>query len=101
MSYSGFITDITPNPSGGKCCRCLSCVAPTASATIVWAGPYGTGAGPPDPAWTSTLPNVARWLYETTGDARVAEDNYGAVVRWLTFYADEAHASSTPGLIVK
>ena len=63
------------------------------------AGPYGTGAGPPDPAWTSTLPNVARWLYETTGDARVAEDNYGAVVRWLTFYSDEAHASSTPGLI--
>jgi alpha-L-rhamnosidase len=38
MSYSGFITDITPNPS---------------------AGPFGTGSGPPDPAWTSALPNIA------------------------------------------
>ena len=42
MDYSGWITDITPNPSGGN-------------------GGFGTGSGAPDPAWTSTLPNVALW----------------------------------------
>ena len=47
------------------------------------------GSGPPDPAWTSTLPNTAWWLWKATGDVRVAQDNYGAVLRWVDFYTAE------------
>ena len=66
MDYSGWITDITPNPSGGN-------------------GGFGTGTGPPDPAWTSTLPNVALWTYKASGDLEVVRENYPHIVRWLKF----------------
>ena len=113
MDYSGWITDITPNPSGGN-------------------GGFGTGSGPPDPAWTSTLPNVALWTcllrtirrlchhnpsicpcilinvymtcalvyclehrYKASGDLQVVEENYVHIARWLQFYHQYTNASLT------
>jgi len=75
------VTDISPNSNAGN-------------------NGWGVGSGPPDPAWTSTLPNTALWTWKESGDLTVVKDNYEHITRWLQFFLSYASATDAihPGL---